>query len=131
MTTRRHARLLALFAVLGIACGEASTPTALDVTVTSDMGVPAELDRLTIAVAGQDVERDPEADLRTKSLPRTLRLLHSGGPLGPVRITVKGWRGATLAVERVEMAYFVAGEASPVPVVLGRDCMNVFCAEDE
>jgi hypothetical protein len=131
MTCWRFALCLAIFAALCVACGEPSAPTALDVRVTSDMGVPAELDRLSIAVAGQDVERDPEADLRAKRLPRTLRLLHTGGPLGPVRISVKGWRGTTLAVEHVEMAYFEAGQAIPLNVVLGRDCMNVFCADEQ
>ena len=82
----KHNHLLSLLAlsllVLG-ACGAESAPTQIIVEVDSDLNIPAELERVTVSVEGAEAT-SASADLTRTPLPRTLGLIHTGGPLGPV-----------------------------------------------
>jgi hypothetical protein len=119
---------LALLA-LGLvgACASAEQTTAIDLRISAELAVPGELDRLTVSVSGQDTETDPSADLREKALPRSIRLVHEGGPLGPVRLSVRGWLGAALVVEHDAVTAFREGELVALDVLLTRACANVIC----
>ena len=95
--------------------------------IGSDLQVPAELDRLTVEVVGQTQAGPAEADLRMQGLPRTVTLAHTAGPLGPVEVTVGGWLGQTLQVQKQLALYFRADAVERVLVTLSRDCLHVMC----
>jgi hypothetical protein len=127
--SRALARWLVLVALSLVgACASGENATAIDLRVEAELAVPSELDRLTVSVAGQDTETDPSADLREKSLPRSIRFVHEGGPLGPVRLSVRGWLGTALVVEHDAVTAFREGEVVALDVLLARACVNVFCA---
>jgi len=99
--------------------------------VDSDLAVPLELDRVTVEVEGQTSDRPAEADLRTQGLPRTVTLAHTAGPLGPVRVTVRGWLGPTALLSKQLALYFRTNAEQRVLVALSRDCLSVVCAADQ
>jgi len=99
--------------------------------IESDLSVPAELDRVTVEVLGQTQQRAAEADLRSVGLPRTVTLEHASGPLGPVRVTVRGWLDQTAQLDRQLALYFRADAEERVLVTLGRDCLHVRCPAEQ
>ncbi|MDB4974860.1 MAG: hypothetical protein JWN48_3201 [Myxococcaceae bacterium] len=110
------------------ACTQDGTATELTLTVQSDLTVPDELDRVTVSVVGQELAQDPAADLREKPLPRSLTLVHTAGPLGPLQITVRGWRDSQLVVQKDLQAYFSASASKALTVLLERACKDTLCA---
>jgi hypothetical protein len=97
------------------------------VTVDSDLAVPAEIDRLRIEVTGNGSAPVAEADLTRDPLPRTLGLVHGGGPLGPITLKISGLLGARTVVERELSTSFVKNTTSLISVELESACKNVFC----
>jgi hypothetical protein len=127
-------RVLWLLAALSIACtegGAVGDDATLTLRITSNLRVPQELDRVTVRVAGQDSPFDPEADLREHPLPRTLTLVHESGPLGPFPVTVRGFFGTQLVVQRDLTASFPAAGNADLTVDLDRSCRNIACAPGE
>jgi hypothetical protein len=118
----------AMWLALG-ACSasELSEQTQIVVTVDSDLKVPAEIDRLRIEITGNGSAPVAEADLTSDPLPRTLGLVHGGGPLGPITIKVSGLLGSSTVVERELVTSFVKNTTSLISVELESACKNVFC----
>jgi hypothetical protein len=119
---------LLLSCLLAFACTSSGGDNALTLTIASDLMVPDELDRVTVSVEGQETSQDPAADLRAQGLPRTLTLVHHGGPLGPFAIKVYGWLGMELVIQRELSASFSASGDLSLTVMLDRRCRNVMCA---
>ncbi len=118
--------LLALCcAWLLVACGSDGM-TQIEVTIDSDLEVPAELDRVRIEVLGVRT-RSAEADLAEEGLPRTIGLYHSEGPLGPFSVRVGGFKGTTLVIEKTVETSFVRGKTIPLHVRLDRACKDLRC----
>jgi hypothetical protein len=130
--TQRLARhvsgLLLCAAALGCS-GDSTASTEITIEVTSDLRAPTEIDRVDIDVANLEQPVHVSADLADKDLPRHLTLVHDGGPLGPVRITVSGFLGDTKLIERkVEMS-FALRTSKALSVRLERACLQNFCSD--
>jgi len=127
MTRSFYLWLLACACALCSACVSELGDTAILLTIDSDLSVPDELDRVTVEGAGFDTESAPSADLSVKPLPRSITLRHESGPYGPLEITVTGYRGEQLLVQRTLRTAFVPGYVTSVLVQLTRACANVMC----
>ncbi|MET0285411.1 MAG: hypothetical protein ABW352_13105 [Polyangiales bacterium] len=127
-------RCLLLLSTLLFACtegGAVNDDATLTLSITSNLRVPQELDRVTVRVAGQDTAIDPEADLREHPLPRTLTLVHESGPLGPFAVSVRGYFGSSLVVQRDLTASFPSSGNTDLTVDLDRSCRNIACVQGE
>lgn len=121
--------VLSIIALLG--CSSEQESARVVITVRSDLSVPEELDRVTLEADGQSYEGSAEADLRVRPLPRAITLLHESGPLGPVRVRVRGFRGQQLVVSKELAVWFVPRREAEVEVMLQRDCVSVACEAGE
>ncbi len=122
----RAAPLLAL--VLAACSGGGRTEILVE--VHSDLLVPDELDRIAItARAPDDRVQSATADLgpRQIPLPRVLGMVHTGGPLGPYLLTVRGERGGAPLVTREASVTFVEGRTMVLRVDLVRGCIETTC----
>jgi hypothetical protein len=127
---------LVVAALLASACGNDAVTEVVLVT-ESDLAVPTEIDAVhyevdaTAAegqVATRDVSLDGEGAL---AFPLTLAILHGGGPLGPIRITVEGRRNDRMVVDRMIEVSFVAGVSRTIRVDLTADCVGMDCPRDQ
>jgi len=114
--------------VMVLAAGCAPALTEIVVVVDSDYAVPSELDAVEITVMTPVGEHDPVRSMRP-ALPVSLGLVHRGGPLGPLRLDVRGTRGGTLVVSRSAVVSFVPGEVRELRMDLLRVCEGVLCPE--
>ena len=109
-----------------VACGsDPEKLTQIVVVVSSDLRVPAELDALSISVEG--ALNMPEATVSltaVQGFPRSLGLVHAGGPLGPVRVSVRGRHADALVVERSAEVRFQTGRTLKLALSLARACAN-------
>ncbi len=113
----------AVLLLMAAACTTKKQPvTQIVVAVDSDLSVPTELDTLKVEVTGAVNMPSAQADLTQQALPRSLSLVHSGGPLGPVTVTVSGLRGASVVVTREAKVSFVQDQSLQLRVFLGRAC---------
>ncbi|MDB4989296.1 MAG: hypothetical protein JWN04_4474, partial [Myxococcaceae bacterium] len=119
---------VSLLSVTWAGCTSSSSATELTLTITSDLTVPDQLDRVTVSVVGQEVTDDPTADLRDKPLPRSLTLVHDSGPLGPLQITVRGWSGSQLVVQKDLQAWFLESAHAVLAVQLESACREMLCS---
>lgn len=110
--------------------------TELVVVVDSDLRIPDEIDRVLVvtdatAIGGQLHEREAAlAGVGALELPLTLSLVHTGGPLGPVRISAIGRRAGDVVTRRAEVS-FVEGRSIALVLQLTRACVGVICSEGE
>jgi hypothetical protein len=135
LTKRASVLFLAFLVVTGVSGGCSAEPrTEVLVSVTTDHEVPAELDTLAITVSGPTMEiQTARADLTSLAdLPRTVGLVHEGGPLGPFEATIVGSlsSGEQVASRRVRFA-FQKGRTLALEIHLARACATVSCAGDE
>lgn len=126
---RTHLAILAACFALGCS----PNPTELLVVVESDLAVPAQLDEIVVVITHPDgvQTRESMAALgpAEPGLPRTLAMVHEGGPLGPYRVVVQGRLGGVTQVERAGELTFVAGEIRIWRVVLAGVCRGVACPD--
>jgi hypothetical protein len=111
--------------------------TELVVVVDTDLRVPEELDRVVLvadstAIGGPVHERSAGlSGPGALALPLTLGLVHSSGPLGPIRVTALGRHGSEDVVARRAEVGFVARRSTALVLHLSRTCVGVRCAEGE
>ena len=128
MALTRWAALLMVGSLLGAGCS--GLRTEILVEVSSDLGVPGELDRITIAAEGPDgrvQESFAELGPGRLPLPRTLGMVHQDGPLGPFAMTVRGERGGVEVVRRDATLTFQRGRTLVWRIQLLRACEGVSC----
>ncbi len=100
-------------------------PTEVVVVVTSDIAVPAELDRVVIdVVSPQGTIQSAEADLVAAGLPRSLGIYNPDGPLGPYRVEAVGYKGASPVVRRRAVFNFTRDESLEIELPLLVDCLE-------
>jgi hypothetical protein len=123
------ARLPLLVLVVAIGCRTAAR-TEIVVDVDSNLGVPAELDRVAISVrlADQRVQALPEQSLRTRGagLPLRVGLLAPKGHEGDqITVTARalGAAGQELASQLATVS-FVAGRSLWLRLYLARECLG-------
>ena len=124
-------RFVALLACIASAASCASDPTQIMVVVRSDLSVPEELDEVRINVFGLGDQPTVNADLRAEDLPRTLAIVRTGGPLGPVVVEARGYQSGGLVVTRRARVSFVRNEARMLILLLEGSCVGVDCGDDE
>lgn len=132
MRTLLRSLVLTLVGVAG--CAERPV-TELLVVADTDLAIPAQLDAIEVEVippTGAPVVRGGAlvGDDATE-IPVSLGLVHRGGPLGPVSIEVRGFRGAEPIVTRSADVSFVEGRTMVVTLHLEATCVGVVCREDE
>lgn len=100
--------------------------TQIVVVVDSDLPVPEELDNVQIEVTGtkQPHVFDEPVDQDQHKLPRSLGLVYSGGPLGPVRVVARGQLAGETRVERVAEVYFRKDRTLKLELPLTRMCAD-------
>jgi alpha-tubulin suppressor-like RCC1 family protein len=106
--------------------------TEILVVVDSDLAVPGEIDAVRIEVmSGPAAPAQTSTGIlgvpRMPSLPRTLALVHKGGPLGPIEVRAQVLQGPTVVVERRARVSFVQGEVRVLRLNLDRDCEGMMC----
>jgi hypothetical protein len=118
---RARDRLLGLswLAVLAGCSGSASPLTQIVVVVDSDLTVPGELDALELELQGTV---QASSDLSRGDLPRSIGLVHRGGPLSPLRVRVKGLLDGQPVVQRSADVAFSAAHSLLLRVPLARAC---------
>ncbi len=118
-----------LFAFVALAC--ASPPTEVLVVVSSDLSVPAELDELVVTVTHPDGVQTRQATAALGAgqlpLPRSVGLVHEGGPLGLYRVLVEGRRAGAAVIAREGTLELVPNEIRVWRVALDRSCLGVAC----
>ena len=125
---RRAYAALALFWLACAGCGEAD-PTEVVLVITGDYAVPSELDRLVVQIRG------PEGAVQTvtdtleagDAFPRTLGVHNPSGPLGPFKVQVNAFRGATPLVGALAIFDFEEDQSLEVDLELLRACEAVTC----
>ncbi len=130
MSARVHAAAL-LFALA--ACQADPEPRSeILLVVDSDLRVPDQLDRLDIRVEGPgELAQSASAELDDgqNAPPRSLALVHEGGPLGPLHATVEGTRAGVRVVAREARFSFVAGRTLVLPMNLVSSCVGRACGD--
>jgi len=112
-------RTAALLASLIALTGCAERPHAeIVLVIRTDMAVPAELNRLEVAVEGQVFG----AEEGEASFPRTLSLISGGETTGEIVIDVRGFSGVDLVAEERAITSFVAGPARELEIWLLSAC---------
>lgn len=133
MTRRLATPLLVLTGLLGlVGCGDDVTEIVLE--VRSDLSVPEQLDAARIEVRrpmGEPQTADADLTGPEGGFPRTLAVVHRGGPLGPVEITVTGLRDGAPVVARELVAHFEKGESLRLVVRLQDACIGRACPDEQ
>jgi hypothetical protein len=129
---RLASSILALECAALVAGCSATPLTQLIVVVDTDYAVPAELDTIAIGVVGPEMPEDPvRVAPAIIGLPVTLGLVHRGGVLGPITVSVEGELGGSARVRRVVRTSFVASESRVLWVDLLRACDGPICTDVE
>lgn len=131
MEVRSQALLLALLCASGCQ-SETVARTEVLLVVDSDLRVPEQLDRLDVHVDGPaGLAQDSSAALGAggSALPRSVALVHEGGPLGPLQVVVKGSLSGQLVLKREARLAFVAGKTLVLPMHLVARCVGAMCGE--
>ncbi|HEX6241716.1 MAG TPA: hypothetical protein VFZ61_12500 [Polyangiales bacterium] len=125
-------RKLAWLLVLALwACGaETSEATQLVLEVDSDLRAPGDIEQVSVRLEGAEAQ-SASADLTQRALPRSLGLVHAGGPLGPFVVHVVGTRDGAVVVEASRRVTFESGRTLHVSVFLGSACLEVACGEGD
>jgi len=128
----RLASSIVLSCLLAGASACTTDRTEVVLVIGSDLDVPAEIDGLRVEVTDPGGQtQQSTADLSSAGLPRTLGLVHRGGPLGPYRARVVGTLGASTIIERVAVFTFVEEQTLMLRVDLLRSCLTEVCADGE
>lgn len=128
----RVGRLLCALACLSACQSETVARTELLLVVDTDLRVPDQLDRLDVHVEGPaGVAQDTSAALADDNnpLPRSVALVHEGGPLGPVHATVRGTLAGVVVLTREARLSFIAGKTLVLPMHLTSRCVGVTCGD--
>ena len=124
--------VVATLAALLLSCG-GDDVTELLVVVDSDLAVPGDMDTIRVQVSGS-VTMTATGELsgpRGLPLPRTVGVVHTGGPLGPVEIVVQGLSTGAVVVERRASTSFRDGKTLVLPMFLSRSCMHMTCGDGQ
>lgn len=123
-------RLLVALLCLCACQSETVARTELLLVVDTDLRVPEQLDRLEVHVEGPSgVAQDTSAALADDDnpLPRSVALVHEGGPLSPVHATVRGLLAGVVVLTREARLSFVEGKTLVLPMHLASRCVGVAC----
>ncbi len=99
------------------------------VVVRSDL---TRIDEVRVRVDGMDERKEAAADdLDANPLPRTVAVVHTGGPLGPIDVVVEGFIDGDVIVSRRAALSFVRGRNLMVEIDLVASCVGMVCTDRE
>ncbi len=133
----RH--LVALLVISSWAASGCSTEPRTEVllVVSTDYAVPAEVSEFSVMASGPNMQIQTAGAVLTdpEDLPRTLGLVHQGGELGPIDVTIAALvADSTLddrrVVERRVVFEFQRGRTLQLRIDLDRACADVTCDSD-
>ena len=127
---RRCYLWVGLVSLLG-ACGQ-EPPPATEIVLAVDTDWPA-LELAEVELRGFGNDEKVRIALGDEPAPRTLGLVHAGGPLGPFGLTVFGYReeaSEPVLVEPRSEIFFVENETRLLRVELLMACENV-CGDEQ
>jgi len=107
--------------------------TEIVVVADTDFAVPDELSTIQIDVTGPDgaVQSTSSKHTDESSLPSYVGLVHTGGPLGPLRVSVRGVKNEQPVVEREAEVSFVIERTLVLNMNLLKACEQVTCDEGQ
>jgi hypothetical protein len=110
---------------LASACAkDAAPPTEIIVVIDSDLAM---LERVRLEVDGFGDGKPLDISLARNWLPRTVALLHQGGPMGPIRVTASGFipgQSTPVIVEPREQVFFERGRVRALRIELLASCVG-------
>ena len=117
----------AILVLLLLGCSDELKLTQVVVTVDSNLSVPSALDRVRVDIEGLTHLASAEADLTVQALPRSVSIVHDGGPFGPVVVTATGFSGASVVLERTAEFSFAKGQTVGLLLELSSACVGRTC----
>jgi len=119
--------LAGLLACMLISCS-GDDLTEILVVVDSNLSVPGELDAVRVEVNGamELVATGSLTGTRAQALPRTVGLVHEGGPTG-ITVRAVGRSAGTEVVEKSASTSFRRGQTLVLQLFLERACRGVTC----
>jgi hypothetical protein len=132
MRLRRGIRLrphgiLALLTV-ALACAPKNNHTVLVVWVTSDLGVPAEIDQVAITATSGGDGAEQTFPLDAQPLPVRLALRPRGTPDFRITVSARGTLREVPVVSQAAATAFVPGQARQIVLTLSRTCAGAGAA---
>ena len=126
-------RNLALTLTLACLGCNARPLTQLIVVTEASLQVPSELDQVEITITSPSgvMGHRMMAIRSTADLPVTLGVVHRGGPLGPIHITVRGRLGEVEIVTREAEVTLQEGRTLRLDLPLDVRCRGVMCRGDQ
>lgn len=124
MSSRFRIALLALFALAAACADGPPSPTEIMLVVDSDWD---ELTRVTVQVEGLGDGKPVNISLADDWLPRSVALVHEGGPPGPIRVVVSGYTAGEdepVIVEPRDEVYFERHQVRTLRVELFEVCAD-------
>jgi hypothetical protein len=113
-------------------CGDDVAPlTQVMVVVNSDV---AGIDAVRVRVEGMGETKHAVADdLTEQPLPRSVAVVHEGGPLGPIQVIAEAMAGEAMLVSRQAELSFVRGRNLMLHLELMRSCLEseTLCSDSD
>lgn len=109
---------------LAASCAGSETPTQIVVVIDSDW---AALERVRLEIDHFGDQEPIEISLARDWLPRTVALLHEGGPMGPISVTASGFvagQDEPAIVEPREQVFFERGRVRGLRIELLQACVG-------
>ena len=125
MSARAWVRLIGLLVGLSACTKDPTSRTQIVVIVDSDLGAPEQLDQLIVELDSVRKTDPATADLSRRGLPRSLGLVHSGGPLGPFVVTARGLLAGAPVVEQSARVSFIAERTLELRLTLTAACAEL------
>lgn len=126
-----RASLVIFLAAISLVAGCAGDLTEIVLEVQSDLEVPSQLDEIRVDVrrpGGSTQSATAELGDGEPALPRTLTLVHAGGPLAPVEVDVIARADGGDVVRRELSLAFDEGRSRHIVVFLASACRDLDCA---
>jgi len=129
----RSRLLLTLLAFVAACADDPLNPTQIMVVVDSDWGA---LQRVTVRVEGLGDGDPVDISLEDDWLPRSVALVHEGGPMGPIRVIASGYEDgedAPAIVEPRDEVFFERHQIRMLRIELFEVCADEVngCDEDQ
>lgn len=127
-------RHLAALVFAFVVCGCSAEPlTQVMLVVGTDYAVPTEVSQFSVVASGPNMQIQTAGAMLTSpaDLPQTLGLVHEGGELGPVDVSVSAMMADTAVVERRLSFNFQQGRTLELRIDLLQSCAGVSCGVTE
>ncbi|MAQ17631.1 MAG: hypothetical protein CMN30_22895 [Sandaracinus sp.] len=133
--TQRLSRALGALALMILASCSSDPLTQVMLVIDTDLKVPQEISAIRLEIQHPDATYTPfQQSFNEADLPLQVALVHRGGPLGVVRVSVNGLASAddeTVLIQRRAEFTFVRGEVRELRIDLLKSCEGIVCERTE